>query len=355
MYFFLLAVVIVRAVAKEERMIRRNEAALEVEVDASASVSQGSRPDAALKVNAEDKALGTYDEIFLAGTACPLGNSVQVFEADCEWLRDKAPFGFVLSAEIMQAHAAVAFATRGSCTMAGSVPDDVYRNWVLPHRILTEDPEPWRQPFNSILGGSAPGGACSSSSTDGAVVKVLSQLWSLPSNPIFMTAVWTALGIPAPTDVPGGNLSFIAGSPNAKVIRETLRTGGASSMGLSIFAVAALRSVGIPSRVVGVGQWNTVKGGAYYWVEYWSSRNKDGSDVWKFFDADPAQSVPLINNAWFVPTFTKFTVAGDQTYGVFAGGYNRDLYDSTMNINVPGSAMISMPSVEVTGHYSSLF
>lgn len=49
---------------------------------------------------------------------------------------------------------------------------------------------------------------------------------------------------------------------------ETLESGKASCTGLSILLAAAYRSVGIPARIVGVGEWSDRQGN-HTWVEVW--------------------------------------------------------------------------------------
>merc|ERR1712110_657166 len=69
-------------------------------------------------------------------------------------------------------------------------------------------------------------------------------------------------------------------------VTETLRLGYASCTGMSILVANALRSVGIPARIVGTALWNRPEGGNHNWVEFWTGEQDGG---WHYMDAAPVE------------------------------------------------------------------
>lgn len=63
-------------------------------------------------------------------------------------------------------------------------------------------------------------------------------------------------------------------------VAESLESGKASCTGLSILLAAAYRSVGIPARLAGVGEWGD-RPGNHTWVEVWDD------DGWHFIEYYP--------------------------------------------------------------------
>jgi len=68
-------------------------------------------------------------------------------------------------------------------------------------------------------------------------------------------------------------------APNQSAM-ESLQSGKASCTGLSILLAAAYRSVGIPARLAGVGEWGD-RPGNHTWVEVWDE------DGWHFVEYYP--------------------------------------------------------------------
>ncbi|BCU77427.1 transglutaminase-like domain-containing protein [Luteolibacter sp. LG18] len=68
-------------------------------------------------------------------------------------------------------------------------------------------------------------------------------------------------------------------APNQSAI-ESMESGKASCTGLSILLAAAYRSVGIPARLAGVGEWGD-RPGNHTWVEVWDD------DGWHFVEYYP--------------------------------------------------------------------
>jgi hypothetical protein len=77
--------------------------------------------------------------------------------------------------------------------------------------------------------------------------------------------------------------------------KDVLDNKYGSCTAMSIFLCNALRSVGVPARVVGVAEWNRADGGNHNWVEAFF----DGQ--WNFIDAVPpsGRTEAEWNKAWF--------------------------------------------------------
>ena len=68
---------------------------------------------------------------------------------------------------------------------------------------------------------------------------------------------------------------------------STMLFGYASCTGVSILYIDALRTLGIPARLVGTPGWNgNVANGNHNWVEVWLGN--DDSEGWKFIEGLPA-------------------------------------------------------------------
>lgn len=73
-------------------------------------------------------------------------------------------------------------------------------------------------------------------------------------------------------------------------VQETVTSGKATCIGLSVLLVGACRAVGIPARLAGIPRWPDLRG-THEWVEIW-----DGD--WHFLGADEPDSRGL-DYAWF--------------------------------------------------------
>lgn len=82
----------------------------------------------------------------------------------------------------------------------------------------------------------------------------------------------------------------LAGTRPDQSVKETLASGKATCIGLSVLLVGACRAVGIPARLAGIPLWPDLRG-THEWVEIW-----DGD--WHFLGADEPDSEGL-NHAWF--------------------------------------------------------
>merc|ERR1711879_1101771 len=85
---------------------------------------------------------------------------------------------------------------------------------------------------------------------------------------------------------------------------STITFGYASCTGVSILFVDALRSVGVPARLVGTPAWNgKPERGNHNWVEIWLGNGKGlAGEDWTFIEATPAGPGEKLDNPcdkWF--------------------------------------------------------
>ena len=95
------------------------------------------------------------------------------------------------------------------------------------------------------------------------------------------SAIWEVLGVRYEPNL----------SPALLAPLDVLAAGRASCSGLSLLLVAACRSVGVPARVAGVGDWGAAHGGGnHVWVEVFAAGD------WRHLGA--AEPAPL-GQTWF--------------------------------------------------------
>lgn len=165
------------------------------------------------------------------------------------------------------------------------VPEEIFREYVLPYAHLDEERSAWRQ---SIFDEVQEGARRSASIED--AVRFLDR------------GVYDLFNVTYhPTERPHDNMSPA----------ESLACGYASCTGLSILVASMCRAVGIPARVVGTPLWSD-RSGNHSWVEVWDH----GS--WHFFGA--TEPGPY-DGAWFNDV-ARATATTDG-YGIYAARWSR--------------------------------
>lgn len=192
------------------------------------------------------------------------------------------------------------------------VPDDVFRNYVLPHACIDEPRDPWRAGFHEKF---MPLVAECTSTSEAA--QILNQ------------QVFGELGVKYSTRRRRANQSPA----------ESIEQGLASCSGLSIILVDACRSVGVPARIVGIPDWAN-KRGNHTWVEIWD-------DGWHFTGA--AEYDPQgLNRAWFTGDAAQAQV-DNPAHSIYAVGY------APTGVHFPlpwDPANRSIPALNVTQRYT---
>mmetsp|Transcript_29053 Transcript_29053/g.67584 ORF Transcript_29053/g.67584 Transcript_29053/m.67584 type:complete len:318 (+) Transcript_29053:63-1016(+) len=180
---------------------------------------------------------------------------------------------------------------------SGEVSQELFLRDVLPFRHFDEPVDKWRPFFYERLGPLAD----RETSLRGVAEAVLPA------------AFGGALG--KKVEFKGNNTPQVMAP-----ISETLAKGYASCTGVSIFAADALRSVGVPARVVGTPEWNVPTGGNHNWVEVW------WGGAWHFIDGAPVTDTVEWDKTWFLEN-TREAVAGTK-HGIYTPVVDTDEADA---------------------------
>eukprot|EP00658_Telonema_sp_P-2_P084764 TRINITY_DN9502_c0_g3_i1.p1 TRINITY_DN9502_c0_g3~~TRINITY_DN9502_c0_g3_i1.p1 ORF type:complete len:330 (+),score=66.52 TRINITY_DN9502_c0_g3_i1:68-1057(+) len=153
---------------------------------------------------------------------------------------------------------------------AASVPRSIWESGVLPYSCVNEARTDWRQlMWNALLPTLSNLG--SNASLSEAALLVNQRAWSLLGN--------------------NGSIRFRSEqTPLVYDPMSTIAFGYASCTGISLTYIAALRTVGIPARLVGTPAWHgDVNAGNHNWVEVWIGAD-EGEGEWAFIEGAPAGS-----------------------------------------------------------------
>ncbi|MEI8041884.1 MAG: transglutaminase domain-containing protein [Verrucomicrobiota bacterium] len=146
-----------------------------------------------------------------------------------------------LSASFLRENASLAYEVTGQVPWAKKIPEEMFRNDVLPYASVNEQRDNWRKRLEAI---------CLPLVKDCTNSAEAAQL--LNKKLFHQLNVKYSTKRRAPDQGPF----------------ETMESGVATCTGLSILLVDACRSVGIPARVVGTPLWIN-KSGNHTWVEIW--------------------------------------------------------------------------------------
>lgn len=155
-----------------------------------------------------------------------------------------------------------AYQARRQAPWGTVIPEDVFLNDVLPYVNVNERRDDWRQDFYKRFFARA----VEKGSIEKAALDLNKYVFAV------LGVTYHAEKRPKPDQSP----------------YESVEAKYASCTGLSILLVDALRSVGIPARLVGVMQWRE-SGGNHTWVEVWDGK-------WHYLGAEESESY---DQAWF--------------------------------------------------------
>lgn len=158
--------------------------------------------------------------------------------------------------------------------------EDLYRHFVLPHRVSQEPFVPgWRARFRDELAGRV-----ASLGMTAAALEV--NLWCLEK------------------------ATFKQTDARDQDALTTIRSGFGRCEEEMILAICALRSVGIPARQCFTPYW-AHQDNNHAWVEFWA----DGA--WHYFGACEPEAQP--DRAWFTPAAARAMVVVSQVFGDYDG------------------------------------
>ena len=160
----------------------------------------------------------------------------------------------------------LALAARSRFGWAARVPRQTWQEYVLPYASVNEARTDWRQLMWNVF---------------------VKQPWLLKlSNDSSLASVALALNQHMWADLRPGGAAIAFRSEQTPLIFDAMSTiafGFASCTGISITYVNALRTIGIPARLVGTPAWHgKPKDGNHNWVEVWTGKE------WQFIEGGPA-------------------------------------------------------------------
>lgn len=194
---------------------------------------------------------------------------------------------------------------------AARVPRAIWQDAVLPYALVNEARTDWRSllwkeliPVVETLGNSS----------------TLAEVATLVN-----LKMWAALGKFSGTE------KVVFRSEQTPLVFDPMSTllyGFASCTGISILYVDALRTLGVPARLVGTPAWHGQQlDGNHNWVEVWLGEEKAGTnlgDAWAFIEGSPAGGGESFSDAcdkWFCNA-AHFAPAPNATR-VFATAFDR--------------------------------
>ncbi|MCF7740559.1 MAG: transglutaminase-like domain-containing protein, partial [Candidatus Marinimicrobia bacterium] len=189
-----------------------------------------------------------------------------------------------LTADFLQENLSWSYKALDKSNWSEEIPDDIFRNYILPYANVNERRDNWRRDFHSrfyplVKNIEKPGGAA---------VELNKRIWDM-------------IGVHYTTDRPKPDQSPY----------ESIEAQGATCTGLSILLIDACRSVGIPARFVGVPEWVYVRGN-HSWVEVWDQG-------WHYLGA--GEPGPL-NKSWFTERAQHARV-NDSLHSIYAVSFQK--------------------------------
>lgn len=223
----------------------------------------------------------------------------------------------------------ISLKARQKYPFATNISIDLFFDYVLPYASVNEARTNWRQliwdkmtpevdQLLSYLNGDEPN-----------ILEMIAEFVN--------TKMWKLL---APKDTE----SIVFKSSQTPLIYDPMSAmlfGYASCTGISILYIDALRTLGIPARLVGTPAWNgNIENGNHNWVEVWLGNGESGG--WKFIEGLPAggPSETFENpcDKWFC---TRAHFGDGQNTNVFAARYSKSDISYPMawdldNLDIPG-------------------
>ncbi len=242
----------------------------------------------------------------------------EVQKKGVKFLLDYMPQGDkdTLSADFLLTEVDWAYKARETFPWTKAMDEELFFNDVLPYASMNEAREPFREKFWTML------------------------------YPLVKDAKTAREAL----DTVGRSLMKLTGVEyNTKRNRphqapsESIEIGMASCSGLSILLVDALRTIGIPARIVGTPLWVS-KEGNHSWVEVYI----DGQ--WYFTEYYPAEN---LNQGWFLERAGKADKS-DPVFWIYATSW-KPTADSIHFPMVWAKNDKSVPGVDVTDFYIDLY
>ena len=170
----------------------------------------------------------------------------------------------------------IEFAIKSKKFKYANYSEDIFKHFVLPHRVSQEPLEDWREIFYTELKPLV------EEVENIEEAAILVNLWALEQ------------------------MTFKQTSGRDQAPLTTIKRGIGRCEEMMIIYIAAARSVGIPTRTASVPFWNFTNNN-HAWVEIWTP------DGWKYTGgAEPANT---LNKAWFTKTSQRATLITSRAFG----------------------------------------
>lgn len=244
-------------------------------------VSANDGLDSLLEVSRERS--GTYAPgLFSMIDSCENYGLSAIDEADLRFLLAYLPLGDIpaMDSRSLLENVRLAREARDRFSWGSEVPDDIYRHFVLPHRISQEPfVNGWRSQFLEELTPRV-----KNMSMNDAALEV--NHWCHE------------------------NATFKQTSARDQDPLTTIRVGYGRCEEEMILSIAALRSIGIPARQCYTPYWPHTDNN-HAWVEVWTE------DGWHYFGA--CEPEPVLNQAWFTEAAARAMAVVSTAYGDYRG------------------------------------
>jgi predicted esterase len=243
-----------------------------------------------------------------------VSQSADEARAEMRWLIQHMPDSDLrsLKAEFLVKNLQLALHARAATAWAQAVPQDIWRNSVLPYAQVNEEREAWRPNFRKRFADLV----ADAESTTEATMRLNAHIFG-------------ELGVKYSTQ---------RNKPD-QAPSESMDIGLASCTGLSILLADACRSVGVPARLAGTANWFDSRGN-HTWVEIWDQ------DGWHFVGAAEPDAKGL-DRGWFAGDAAKAT-PGSREFGVWAAHWE-PTGESMLMVWAP--RLTTVPAVDVTHRY----
>eukprot|EP01084_Bolivina_argentea_P173204 299994_1 len=218
------------------------------------------------------------------------------------------------------------------------IPFDIFKNYVLPYATLSEARDNWRKYFYNTLLPIVSNFSINVNTSDRSNI----TLWiinNLNKHPIFKNK----------------DLIFVPDQEPERISSfEVLTYEYSSCTGYSNLFTNMLRSIGIPTRIVGIPHWNCNCSGCnctgpfecnHNWIEIY-----DNNGYWSYTDAYPT-NYQVMNDTWFSGKDVNCAIPGNTNYSIFASSFAHT--DGTHFIMEWEYSATYVPAWDVTLNYKT--
>ena len=261
-----------------------------------------------------DEAVPVETDLFITQAAEKFGNlgrRAAYFLVDNMPAADRASLG----CDFLMENLSFALEAKTNFPWAGTIPERIYFNDVLPYASLDEPRDPWRKDFYKRASDIVRNCKTATEASQALNRELFGQI----------------------------NVHYnLRRKRNNQSPKESIEQHKATCTGLAVILVDACRAVGVPARIAGVPQW-AQKDGNHTWVEIW-----DGD--WHFTGADEYDKNGL-DHGWFNNDAAKTARSPNPINQVYATSWRRTGQYFPLAWDVDSRVV---PGVNVSARYAAL-